>query len=105
MTGPLAGRGRGGGGKPERAATGESKTRPPKGRAYSCRSGRFDEPRASGGGPFKGRSTAIASADCEEVKPELVGARDFRGLESAQKTPNCGSLGSKHAPIASPRDC
>jgi hypothetical protein len=30
-------------------------------------------------------------ADCEEVKPELVGARVFRGLEPAQGPPICAS--------------
>ena len=45
--------------------------------------------------------TLASLADCEEVKPELVGARVFRGLEPAQRPLNGASSRSEHAVLSS----
>ena len=48
--------------------------------------------------PAEQRDGAIpASADCEEVKPEVVSARAFRGPEPAQRALNGATSRSDHA--------
>jgi hypothetical protein len=47
----------------------------------------------------------LASADCDEVKPELVGACDFRGPDPAQRPLNGASLASGDAAVASSDAC
>ena len=46
----------------------------------------------------------FASADCEEVKPELLGARVFRGLSLAQRPFNRASSGSDALSLRLPTD-